>query len=192
MTAHRIKQAALPLFAEYGYEGTALSAIAKAVGIKTPSIYAHFQSKEQLFLALVTDAIREENERVWNLMREVADRPLKEQWYALFCLMTEPQMNTSGSTFLKRTMMVPPKGLLGQLREDFANCEERMSSCYKELFLRGMDEGVLIRQDPEPLMALFYGLNDGLLVEQQLYDEPVFLARRDVLWSWFWKVIAKG
>ena len=46
-TALRIKQTALGLFTEYGFEGTSMSDIAKAVGIKTPSIYAHNESKEQ-------------------------------------------------------------------------------------------------------------------------------------------------
>ncbi|MBC8830133.1 helix-turn-helix transcriptional regulator, partial [Escherichia coli] len=55
MTKKLIKEVALTLFAEKGYDGTALSEIAKAVGIKTPSLYAHFASKEALFLEVYQD-----------------------------------------------------------------------------------------------------------------------------------------
>ncbi|MBD2807322.1 helix-turn-helix transcriptional regulator, partial [Xenorhabdus sp. ZM] len=45
MTANRIKAVALSHFARYGYEGTSLANIAQEVGIKKPSIYAHFKGK---------------------------------------------------------------------------------------------------------------------------------------------------
>ncbi|GGG68642.1 TetR/AcrR family transcriptional regulator [Paenibacillus radicis (ex Gao et al. 2016)] len=41
-------QAAFELFAEYGIEKTSLGMIAKKVGMTKPSIYYHFDSKEQL------------------------------------------------------------------------------------------------------------------------------------------------
>lgn len=53
MTASRIQDAALKRFAEQGYEATTLAEIAGDVGIKKPSIYAHFQSKEALFQSLI-------------------------------------------------------------------------------------------------------------------------------------------
>lgn len=49
MTKKLIKEVALTLFAEKGYDGTALSEIAKAVGIKTPSLYAHLHQKKPYF-----------------------------------------------------------------------------------------------------------------------------------------------
>ncbi|WP_046176038.1 TetR/AcrR family transcriptional regulator [Domibacillus indicus] len=59
-----IKQAAASLFAEYGYAGTSLAQISEKVGIKKPSIYAHYKSKEQLFECVFQDAFNEEMNRV--------------------------------------------------------------------------------------------------------------------------------
>ena len=52
-TKERLIKAALDLFSENGYEGTSVEQIAKAVGIKTPSIYAHFKGKEELLGAVI-------------------------------------------------------------------------------------------------------------------------------------------
>ena len=54
---------ALTLFAERGYHGTALSEIAAELGIRTPSLYNHMRSKQDLLRAIVdrtTAAVLEE------------------------------------------------------------------------------------------------------------------------------------
>jgi AcrR family transcriptional regulator len=51
-TKRRIIEAAVGLFAAKGYLGASMRDIAKAVGIKTASIYSHFESKEALLYAI--------------------------------------------------------------------------------------------------------------------------------------------
>jgi AcrR family transcriptional regulator len=46
---HRALDAALRLFWRYGYEGTSLAALTKAMRINVPSLYAAFGNKESLF-----------------------------------------------------------------------------------------------------------------------------------------------
>ncbi len=58
MTANRIKAVALSHFARYGYEGTSLANIAQEVGIKKPSIYAHFKGKEELYFICLESALQ--------------------------------------------------------------------------------------------------------------------------------------
>jgi AcrR family transcriptional regulator len=48
VTSEAVLDAALTVFAERGYHGTALSQIAEALGIRTPSLYNHMSSKQQL------------------------------------------------------------------------------------------------------------------------------------------------
>ncbi len=48
-TKQRIIENALILFSEKGYEAVTVATIAEAVGIKAPSLYKHFKSKQDIF-----------------------------------------------------------------------------------------------------------------------------------------------
>ena len=52
-TRQRILEKALELFSTQGYDSVSVGEIAKAVGIKAPSLYNHFPSKRAIFDAIV-------------------------------------------------------------------------------------------------------------------------------------------
>jgi len=57
LTAERILDAAENLFAIHGYAGTTLRDVATAVGLRSPSLYNHFRSKEALYAAVLERGI---------------------------------------------------------------------------------------------------------------------------------------
>ena len=54
-TKIKIIDKALELFSKYGYDAVSVGEIAKEVGIKAPSVYNHFPSKQAIFDAIVED-----------------------------------------------------------------------------------------------------------------------------------------
>ncbi len=54
-TKERIMDEALTLFAEKGYGNVYVGQIAEAVGIKAPSLYKHYKSKQDIFNAILDE-----------------------------------------------------------------------------------------------------------------------------------------
>lgn len=79
MTAHSIRDAALFHFARDGYEGASLRAIADEVGIKKPSIYAHFSGKEDLFMRTLEYAFDEVRRHTLEYFRDHTHLTLEER-----------------------------------------------------------------------------------------------------------------
>jgi len=74
-TRERILDAAEALFADRGFEGTALRDVAARVGIRTPSLYNHFPSKEALYAAVLERVV----EPVLALLSEIVQSPTPER-----------------------------------------------------------------------------------------------------------------
>src|SRR3954452_19685030 len=57
-------EVATKLFAKWGYEATTTSAIPEAAGVTEPILYRHFDSKQELFVAIVR-SVSEQTLRHW-------------------------------------------------------------------------------------------------------------------------------
>ncbi len=72
-TAERAMDAALELFSRKGYDATSMNDIAEAVGIRAPSLYKHFASKEALFAA-VAPRVTEHYRALWQAAGDAQGR----------------------------------------------------------------------------------------------------------------------
>lgn len=63
-----ILEAAEALFREVGYERASMAAIAAQVGGSKTTLYGYFKSKEELFAAVMTEAVEEQAERMMDLL----------------------------------------------------------------------------------------------------------------------------
>jgi AcrR family transcriptional regulator len=71
-----ILRVAEKVFAEKGYEGATLREIADGVKIKTPALYYHFRSKEELYNSLMMDIYRKlQNEVLGPITEKKTDDP---------------------------------------------------------------------------------------------------------------------
>jgi len=57
-TAQRIMDAAEPLFAQRGFEGTSLRQITRSAGLTEPGLYNHFANKQELYAAVLDRALK--------------------------------------------------------------------------------------------------------------------------------------
>lgn len=70
--AAQVMEAGSKLFTEHGFGAVSMDQVAKMAGVSKATVYAHFQSKEQLFIAIVQAACLSYTESV---IPEVRDAP---------------------------------------------------------------------------------------------------------------------
>ena len=117
-----ILQAALDVFADAGYDSGSLHTIAARVGIKTPSIYAHFQSKADLFNRVLEQALNSWESQVRQIFGKFQAEPdLKRSLNLILQEFIQTLVGTPAYRFWARVFTQPPPFLsaqeLSRLRE---------------------------------------------------------------------------
>lgn len=166
MTADKIKEVALRHFAHHGYSGGSLAQIAAEVGIKTPSIYAHFKNKDALFLAIMKDAFTKEWEQVLAYFKSSEQQPITEKLYGFLRWQKENYEQDERAKFWTRTSFFPPDHLQDEIMEELYKLLDQMEQLLLQQFEEAQAkdpklEGLDIRQAAKAFMSLY----DGVFVE---------------------------
>lgn len=194
MTRDQIKKVALSLFVKDGYEGARLVDIAKAVTIKTPSIYFHFESKEQLFTEVFNDM---RDEKLANI--KVLHQKLNEFGSAkerLFCLYSDwsnrGYENNEEVIFWKRSALFPPSFLREKIHNDLINYQNKfVGELLRPVILEGKKTGELKNLDVNTCVVVFLSIIQGMFSEFHYSKPEVYKEKIAMLWEFFWDSIKK-
>ncbi|WP_211745661.1 TetR/AcrR family transcriptional regulator [Paenibacillus sp. Marseille-Q4541] len=189
MTRNKLKEAAMLLFGEKGYDGTALSEIAKAVGVKTPAIYAFYENKEDLFITAFKEAMQAYNLFIQELSGDGDTVKAKANLYGV--LLRQYQFSVKSretNLFVLRTLLFPPSFLKDGIEEAFADSDQLLSKTIEQFMLQGMEEGSIPDQPVQPLVDAFLNLMDGLSMQFFYYNsKEVFERKLESAFSMFWR-----
>jgi hypothetical protein len=125
------------------------------------------------------------------LVLSLRNKPIEEVFKSYFYHYTDAGNIVFWLIVLKEILMNPPTEMLQNLREDFAEIEREISIQLTEFFQIGRNEGWIKRTDTEQMISLFFTLIDGLLVEQNLYDDQKYEERRKEMWNFYWQIITQ-
>ncbi|MDL2226899.1 TetR/AcrR family transcriptional regulator [Deltaproteobacteria bacterium OttesenSCG-928-M10] len=179
MTLTALQNAALARFAQQGFSATALAQIAADVGIKPPSIYAHFKSKEELFISLVEPTAEEELAYVRQALAKPGD---SEKVLAGFLRNIERRFETAPMMrFLLHSAYLPPQQISGPVDKIIKRYMNSLDKIILEAF-RQIPPG---RLPPESLAAAFAGIVDSLQAEILYAGKARFRKRMEAMWSLF-------
>ena len=192
MTASRIKEIALPIFSEKGYEGAALSEIAAGVGIKKPSIYAHYANKEALFLAVVEDMTEAYINHWQEIQNSTCDQSVEERLYTLFV----ETVRYFGQNPLKvalwvRVWMFPPAKLKEQLVQKMKLVHRRLALDVSAILQCGLDQRVTRSGEEEDMAIAYLSLLNGYLMRVICYGDIDYERQAPIIWHYFWSGIDK-
>jgi TetR/AcrR family acrAB operon transcriptional repressor len=166
----RILEAAGRLIAHYGYDKTTVADIAQEAGISKGAIYLHFESKEDLFAALL---MYETNRVLDNILQFIREDPeggsfISLYRYALIALAANPLM---------KALTTRNKRILGDYIRQLSNGEAyARGKAFGEDFVKQFQEAGLLRADLSVDMIVYilslvrYGL---LRVDEVLAPEDL-------------------
>lgn len=179
MTKNKLKEVAMRLFGEKGYEGTALSEIAKEVGVKTPAIYAFFENKEDLFMTVFREAMLSYNTYIQELSEAQQVLSAKDSLRGILSRQYEfYQKSPDASKIVLRYVVFPPAFLKDTIQDAFLQSDEMLTQIIEQFINKGIAEGVIRDQSVEQLVDAFLNLMDGLSMQYFYYTSKGIYERK--------------
>lgn len=179
MTKNKLKEVAMRLFGEKGYEGTALSEIAKEVGVKTPAIYAFFENKEDLFMTVFREAMLSYNTYIQEMSEAQQVLSAKESLRGILSRQYEfYQKSPDASKIVLRYVVFPPAFLKDTIQDAFLQSDRMLTQIIEQLIKKGIAEGVIRDQSIEQLVDAFLNLMDGLSMQYFYYTSKGIYGRK--------------
>jgi AcrR family transcriptional regulator len=166
----QIKQAALKVFARYGFNHTKTSMIAAAAGISEGLIYRYFESKDVLFSTIVEE-LMEEAAREIDYSREMPGTPY-EQIKTLTRNMLDDENKFAFMLILKARKLedVPPK--VTEIFEQYS--ADALNNRLLPIFVKGQETGVFSKGDPRQLLNWYLSVINSLILQEQGDEEYGF------------------
>lgn len=160
-----ILEAAAEVFCELGFERASMSAISERVGGSKATLYSYFQSKQELFVEVMLDALAEHAESVFGELTPSSDLHLALKRFASGYL----------SLVLLPDVVAIRRMVIGDCgRSDLGKIlyERGPAKAWRQVadFLKAqMDEGGLRQVDPWTAATHLKGLIEGDLVERRMF-----------------------
>ncbi|MYL50974.1 TetR family transcriptional regulator [Halobacillus litoralis] len=186
MTKETIIEESLKLFANYGYENTTLANIAEAVGIKKPSLYNHFDNKEDIFLHVLYDVGEREKSHLMNQAGSIQQDSVADHLHEIYRVYLDHMAHSTEGMFFKRVTFFPPDEFADEIKKVFLMVEDCMTDLIRPVFERGIEKEIIRPLSTNTLTSAFYTLIDGLFLEENFYDRDVFEKRQEASWQIFW------
>lgn len=185
-TKEKIVQESRDFFTKYGYEETSMAMIAEQVGIKKPSLYAHYKSKEEIFISVLEHEAADYVKSIENHLK-CTDQPSLNILYGL--LIEHALYDGVSADFYYRYARYQPLELQAAIAEQYEETDAFISKLFFEFIERGKENGEI---DPSLSNAQVY--DTYFLMIDGLSSTPVMLKedykRKGV--EHIWEVFKRG
>lgn len=177
-----IKKVAIDHFRQHGYKGASLSGIANEVGIKKPSLYAHYDSKLSLFIDCMDFAMKEFLRAVEDILND-GNESGRTCLHNLLLNFTD-EKDKSISFYLLFSYMPPEE--LGSDKLNYSNeFIQKMSQIISKPVERFISEIKIPAENSEIIKEAYLCMFDGLMVEFLFGDRESYSRRLEAMWYIF-------
>ena len=183
MTRQTILEKALTLFTDKGYEGCSMDDIAKAVGIRKASLYAHFDGKERIFSAVFEDILKEyvcAIDALTTAQAGVTTLISLERLFMDFILYCH---NNEKMYFWDRYFYYPPAFTRDYIQRRTLETQDVFLQHIRQCMELGMQNGQLRNQSVTGAALAYYYLMIGLSMSVKLYERDALIIEAQAAWE---------
>ncbi|MBN9654165.1 TetR/AcrR family transcriptional regulator [Halobacillus sp. GSS1] len=188
-TKQAIIQNALQFFAVHGYQGASMALIAKESQITKSSIYSYFNSKEDLYLA-VLDHLLEFHYEYWDRRKKSIRKTNTKKALSdiLYTAYTTSNKEKFISIFWQTALIVPPIDLKDIIDVKLKLAKEVVITYLESIFQMGIETGQ-IEPEHEPfyLASAYYCLLEGATLSHVYDAVPEKEQLLQTIFDTFWR-----
>ncbi len=178
--------AALDLFAERNFASVTIKDIARATGVNTALIYYYFESKDDLFRAVIENAVNQAFDN-FRKLRERRENPAEvfDDWLKNHVELFEP-IHKLVKVSLDYSGAHNKVAVIDRSIRQFYEEESRMlSNCIRQ----GIAEGIFRKVDPEELALFISTYLDGVMVRSVIMPDLDLERVVDFLRQQVWAIL---
>lgn len=185
-TVEKIINVAIAEFARNGYAGASISKITKQAGLNKSSIYAHFDSKADLFRACISEATYRRISYFKGFIDENRGRPITAVLYDFLMLYEDLGDEDSDVYFHERFAYFPPE----ELKNEITNFTTsiiivQVQALLEPVFAEWADKYGIERRKKLNALTAFLSMYDGIAVERLIGTRESFLYRVNHAWPFY-------
>lgn len=185
----KILDVAYALFSEKGYS-LSMSEISQEVDIKTPSLYSHFKSKDEIIELAIRSEIEKYYDTVFETTLELADKSCEEELKSLFFLAVEYYKDNSRLKFWYHISLLQHEHLKNISKELIKNRNICVSNNIKSCFEKGINNKEIRPDITDGAIYLYLSMIQGFLevIQFDLIDETTE-NQAAMVWESYWNGI---
>jgi AcrR family transcriptional regulator len=190
MSLEKIREEAIKQFAQKGYDGTSIKDITKEIGITAPALYAHYSSKEDLFLNIFCEAVEDLISSIRRAIVTSDSESVEKILYSIYsAYINEVFSKNPKSLLILRNTMFPCESLTEKVVEIVLNANRDLSSRIKSVFEQGMKDGIIKVNTPDKYYRQFFKLITAHIYEMLAFKVILTTNQIDTEWKEFWNII---
>ncbi|MBH0230706.1 TetR/AcrR family transcriptional regulator [Halobacillus yeomjeoni] len=190
-TKRRIIESALAEFGYEGFQGASIAKIAKQSGIAKSSVYSHFSSKEELYVAVLDGIVsfcRNLMERYEDDTQEFHAR--ERLHHALINIYHTASRQRPMILFWHKCLMSPPEVIEHKVREKTEIINHLFRSYYQSIIESGIEKKEINSPfTSNQLASMFQGLVQSMLLGQVMDKETPADEMLNHLFTYYWNGI---
>jgi AcrR family transcriptional regulator len=186
-TKQRIIQGSVQVFSERGYDGATTRAIAEAAGVNEVTLFRHFGSKKNLFLAMISQR------SPLRSVREVLEAQLTGDYRQDLLTVGNQYMTTTLQVRKEILMSLCAAEQLPEMREIIVQMPTQQYQVLGEYLQQQMARSKVREMDPHIAAQAFFGMLFAFAINQGLLtDTPAAQIPPEVIVEQFVDIFVQG